>query len=294
MNQFKLFMETKRYIDPLNDIAFKKIFGSEPNKDLLIDLLNKVLRGRKKINDLIYKKNEHHGAGKDEGSISFDLLCTGDKGEQFIVEVQRERHANFKERSPFYTSRLISEQAPKGKVKEWNYALKEVYLIAILEKFTVQDSKQKFLYDICLCDRDTGEIFYDKLGYTYIQLRNFVKQENELESDLDRWLYILKHMSKMDKMPAYMRKPIFKKMFNIAEYSNLTKEERMYYDASLKRDWDNYSALETAKQDGKVEGKVEGKIEEKIEIARKMKVKEKPVEEIVEYTGLSAEEIEKL
>ena len=91
-----------------------------------------------------------------------------------------------------------------------------------------------------------------------------------------------------------MRKPIFKKMFNIAEYSNLTKEERMYYDASLKRDWDNYSALETAKQDGKVEGKVEGKIEEKIEIARKMKVKEKPVEEIVEYTGLSAEEIEKL
>ena len=290
MNQFKLFMETKRYIDPLNDIAFKKIFGSEPNKDLLIDLLNKVLRGRKKIKDLIYNKNEHHGAGKDEGSISFDLLCTGDKGEQFIVEVQWERHANFKERSLFYTSRLISEQAPKGKVKEWNYALKEVYLIAILEKFTVQDSKQKFLYDICLCDRDTGEIFYDKLGYTYIQLRNFVKQENELESDLDRWLYILKHMSKMDKMPAYMRKPIFKKMFNIAEYSNLTKEERMYYDASLKRDWDNYSALETAKQDGKVEGK----IEEKIEIARKMKVKEKPVEEIVEYTGLSAEEIEKL
>ena len=284
-------MRTKnQYIDPLNDIAFKKIFGSASNKDLLIDLLNKVLRGRKNIIDLVYNKNEHHGLAKDEGSVSFDLLCTGDQGEQFIVEVQRERHANFKERSLFYTSRLISEQAPKGKVREWNYALKEVYLIAILEKFNIEDSRQKFLYDICLSDRESGEIFYDKLGYTYIQLSNFVKEEHELESDLDRWLYILKHIRTMDKIPAYLRQPIFKKMFNIAEYSNLTKEERMYYDASLKRDWDNHSALETAKQDGEAKGKHE----QALETARKMKVKHYSLEEIMEMSGLSAEEIEKI
>ncbi len=283
-------MKTKRYIDPLNDIAFKKIFGSDPNKDLLIDFLNQVLRGRRKIVDLVYNKNEHHGIGKNVGSVSFDLLCTGDKGEQFLVEVQRERHANFKERSLFYISRLISGQAPIGEVKEWNYALKEVYFIAILGKFTIEDSKQKFLYDICLSERESGEIFYDKLGYTYIQLLNFVKREDELESDLDRWLYVLKHMSEMGKMPTYLRKPIFKKMFNIAEYSNLTEEERMNYDASLKRDWDSYSALETAKQDGKIEGK----IEEKLEIARNLKSMKLDVESIIKATGLSKEEIDQL
>ena len=107
-------------------------------------------------------------------------------------------------------------------------------------------------------------------------------------------------------------------MFNIAEYSNLTKEERMYYDASLKRDWDNHSALETAKQDseakgklegkiegriegkiegkivGKIEGKIEGKHEQALETARKMKLKHYSVEEIIEMSGLSAEEIEKI
>jgi len=129
-----------------------------------------------------------------------------------------------------------------------------------------------------------GEIFYDKLGYTYIQLSNFVKEEHELDSDLDRWLYILKHIRTMDKIPAYLRQPIFKKMFNIAEYSNLTKEERMDYDASLKREWDNYSALETAKQ--------EGKLEEKLEVAREMKADGQPLELILKFTKLSVQEIE--
>ena len=198
-----------RFIDPLNDVAFKKIFGSEPNKDLLINFLNEVFRGRKHIADLVYNKNEHHGNGRDDGSVSFDLLCTGIYGEQFIIEVQREKHRNFIQRSLVYTSRLISEQVPKGKVKQWNYDLKEVYLVAILEKFSIPGINDGFLHDICLCNRETGEIFYDQLGYTYIQLLNFVKQEDELENDLDKWLYVLKHISKMDRIPVYLRKPIF-------------------------------------------------------------------------------------
>jgi predicted transposase/invertase (TIGR01784 family) len=106
---------TGKYIDPLVDFAFKKIFGSEPNKDLLIDFLNEVFRGRKQIIDLVYNKNEHPGDIKDEGAVIFDLLCTGDKGERFLIEVQRATQGYFKERALFYTSRLISDQAPKGK-----------------------------------------------------------------------------------------------------------------------------------------------------------------------------------
>jgi predicted transposase/invertase (TIGR01784 family) len=244
-----------KYIDPLTDFGFKRLFGSTPNSDLLIAFLNEVFRGRKHIVDLVYNKNEHPGETKGEGGAIFDLLCTGKDGEHFIIEVQRGKQEKFKERALFYTSRLISEKAPKGRRSEWGYNIAEVYLVALLEDFVLDESPDgEYLHDICLCNRDTGKIFYDKLGYTYIELRNFVKANTDLNTDLDRWLYVLKNMSGMDKIPAYLRKPIFEKLFNIAEYSNLTKEEKGMYDNSLKYKWDNKNVLDYAVKEARLEG----------------------------------------
>ena len=292
-------MITGKYIDPLVDFAFKKIFGSEPNKDLLIAFLNEVFRGRKHIVDLVYNKNEHPGDLKDEGAAIFDLLCTGANDEKFLIEVQRGRQGNFKERALFYTSRLISDQAPKGRRSEWAYNLTEVYLVALLEDFTLQISDGKeYLHDICLCNRETGEIFYDKLGYTYIELRNFVKEGTELATDLDKWLYVLKNMSQMDKIPAYLRKPIFEKLFSIAEYTNLTKEEKTMYDSSMKYKWDNKNVLDYAIKEGFEQGLEKGiekgKLEEAREIAHELKKEGLAIEFIAKTTKLSFEEIEKL
>ena len=282
---------TGKFIDPLVDFAFKKIFGSEPNKDLLIAFLNEVFRGRKLIVDLVYNKNEHPGDLKDEGAAIFDLLCNGDKGEQFLIEVQRGKQGYFKERALFYTSRLISGLAPKGNRRAWAYNIAEVYLIALLEDFTLEGSPaNSYLHDICLCNKDTGEIFYDKLGYTYIELSKFVKTENELETDLDKWLHVLKNMSQWDKIPVYLRKPIFEKLFSIAEYSNLTKEEKAMYDSSLKYKWDNKNVVDYARQ----EGIEKGKHEEALTIAKEMKMDGLPPSQISKFTKLSIEEIEKL
>ena len=288
-----------KYIDPLVDFAFKKIFGSEPNKDLLIAFLNEVFRGRKLIVDLVYNKNEHPGDLKDEGAAIFDLLCTGDKGEYFLIEIQRAKQGFFKERALFYTSRLISEQAPRGKRTAWSYNIAEVYLVAVLEDFTLSDTAEDtYINDICLCNRETGEIFYDKLGYTYIELSKFVKDDTELESDLDKWLYLLKNMSRMDKIPVYLRKPIFEKLFSIAEYTNMTKEEKTMYDSSLKYKWDNKNVLEyavlTAEAKGEAKGVEKGKHEEAVNIAREMKKDGLPVSQISKFTKLSVEEIDKL
>ncbi|SEK25400.1 Rpn family recombination-promoting nuclease/putative transposase [Parapedobacter koreensis] len=283
------------YIDPLTDFAFKKLFGSEPNKDLLIDFLNGVFRGRKHIVDLVYNKNEHPGETVNEGSAIFDLTCTGNDGEQFIIEVQRGKQGNFKQRAIFYTSRLVTEQAPKGKRSEWGYNVKEVYLIALLEDFSLDaGNEQEFLHDICLSNRETGKVFYEGLGYIFIELIKFVKTEAELDTDLDKWLYVLKNMSSMDKIPVYLRKPIFEKLFNIAEYSNLTKEEKTMYDTSLKRKWDNKAVLDYAVNEAAKEAAKEAKQEEKMEIAREMKKDGISVEQIAKFTKLSIEEIEKL
>ena len=308
-------LQKTKFIDPLVDFAFKKIFCTEPNKDLLIAFLNGVFRGSKHITDLIYSKNEHPGDTAAEGGAIFDLLCIGDKGENFIIEVQRGKQEHFKQRTLFYTSRLISDQAPKGRRADWAYNVTEVYLIAILEDFVLEDSPaDSYIHDVSLCYNQSGKIFNHQLGYTYIELRKFVKTAEELKDDLDRWLYILKNMSSMDKIPVYLRKPIFEKLFNIAEYSNLTKEDRMLYDSSLKRKWDNKNVLDYAikegraegklqgELEGRIEGKIEGRIEGrivgitegKLEVAAEMKREGMLIAQIAKLTKLSIEEIEKL
>ena len=284
-----------RYIDPLVDFAFKKIFGSEPNKDLLIAFLNEVFEGRKQVVDLSYNPTEHPGDGLDEGGVIFDLNCTGSKGESFIIEIQRGRQLYFKERALFYTSRLISSQAPKGETGRWKYDLKEVYLIALLEKTTLEDSPaDEYLHNVRLSYVGSGQPFYDKLGFTYIELSKFTKPEVELETDLQKWLYILKNMSRMDKLPVYLRKPIFEKLFQIAEYTNLSKEERLMYDTSLKYKWDNENVREYEIEEAIKATEERVRREDTFVTAQKMKNLGFSAQQIAAVTGLSEEEIGRL
>src|SRR5690606_25733364 len=129
------------------------------------------------------------------------------------------------------------------------------------------------------------------------ELRNFAKEESDLETDLDGWLYVLKNMSKLNKIPLYLRKPIFEKLFNIAEYSKLTKEERAMYDTSLKRKWDTAGALEYARREGEEKGieKAQAKAyAEKLKSALEFKKMGVPVADIAKGLQLSIEEVEKL
>jgi len=286
--------QTTTYLDPLTDFAFKKIFGSDPNKDLLIAFLNEVFRGRKHIVDLVYNKNEHPGDLITEGGAIFDLLCTGNQGERFIIEVQRGKQENFKQRALFYTSRLITEQAPRGQRSLWGYVLPEIYLVALLEDFELEGSqKTEFLHDICLCNRDNSNIFYDSLGYTFIELLKFDKTDAELESDLDKWLFILKNMSSMDKIPVYLRKPVFEKLFGVAEYGRLTREEKQMYDSSLKYKWDNKNVLDYAVKEARNDERQKA-LKEKMDSAAKMKKDGIPAGQIAKFLSLSIEEIDKL
>ncbi|WP_439327486.1 Rpn family recombination-promoting nuclease/putative transposase [Lonepinella sp. BR2357] len=282
-----------RYIDLTTDYGFKRVFGTDVNKDILIDFLNDLFQGRKIIKDLVYNKNEQVGDTSKLGTVIFDLICTADDDSQFIIEVQRSRQENFKERTIYYGSKLISDQALKGKREQWAYAINEVYVIAIMDGFHFSDT-QDYLHDICLCNRKTGEIFYDKLGFIYIELLNFSKTENALESDLDKWLFVLKNMSRLDKLPVYLKKPIFQKLFQIAEYSNLSKGEKEMYDVSLKRKWDEYAVKQYWKKEGLQEGIQEGKLENMKSVTRNMLSLGLDVELISKAVGLSVEEIKKL
>ncbi|WP_439243124.1 Rpn family recombination-promoting nuclease/putative transposase [Lonepinella sp. BR2474] len=242
-----------RYIDLTTAYGFKRVFGTDVNKDLLIDFLNELFQGKKVIKDLTYNKNEQQGDTAEQGLVIFDLTCTSEDDSQFIIEVQRSKQNYFKERTIYYGSKLISDQAPKGSVNGWNYAITEVYVIAIMDGFHFSDSKE-YLHDICLFNQKTGQKFYDRLAFIYIELLNFNKPETVLESDLDKWLFVLKNMARLDKLPTFLKKPVFQKLFQIAEYSNLNKGEKQMYDVSLKRKWDEYAVREYWETEGMQKG----------------------------------------
>ena len=119
-----------RYISLLTDFGFKRIFGTAPNKELLICFLNSLFDGTQVIRDVKYLNNEHLGDSSLDRKAIFDVYCEGENGEKFIVEMQNAYQEFFKDRSLFYTTFPIREQAEKG--SEWDFRLTHVYTVALL------------------------------------------------------------------------------------------------------------------------------------------------------------------
>ncbi len=273
----------ERYLHPLTDFGFKKLFGTEPNKILLIDFLNQLLPSYHQIENLTYTKNEQVSSSPDDRKAIFDLFCESSEGNKFIVEIQRARQTFFLDRSVFYSSFPIREQAKRG---DWNYELRPVYIVAILDfEIVGLQLGQDLLHKVQLRD-EKHRLFYDKLTHIYIELPKFTKTQEELETKFDKWLYVFRHLAKLDDKPLKLQERIFEQLFKAAEIAQMSSEDRDNYESDLKKYRDYYGTLNTAKD--------EGRTEERQKIAQGMKQENMPVESIARLTGLSTEEIEKL
>jgi len=285
---------TERYINPFTDYGFKKLFGEEPNKDLLLDFLNVLLKEEQgEIRDLTYLKSEHLGTSELDRKAIFDLYCENEKGEKFIVELQKTKQNFFKDRTVYYSTFPIREQAKRA---DWNYELKAVYTIAILDFVFDEDKNErnKFRYDIKLTDTETKEVFYDKLTFIYLEMPKFNKTVDDLETRFDKWLYVLRNLNRLDRVPDKLRERVFEKLFAIAEIAKFTPDQVRSYEDSLKYYRDLKNSLDTAKEEGRLEGKEEGRLEGIGEVAENMLKKGIPTEIIAETTGLTDQQIERL
>ena len=292
----------EKYINPFTDFGFKKIFGEEPNKDLLLDFLNELLKKHEgKIVELSYSKNEHLGKGEVDRKAVFDIYCENEKGEKFIVEMQKSKQNFFKDRSLYYATFPIQEQAQKS---EWNYELKAIYSIGILDFVFEEDkeNQEKYRYDVKLIDQETKKVFYDKLTFIYLEMPKFNKTIEELTSKFEKWLFVLKNLNRLQNLPEKLQDKIFEKVFEVAEIAKFTKDEYVSYEGSLKYYRDMKNSLDTAKQEGIVEGIEQGieqgiekgKLNEKIEIAKNLLNNNLDIHLISQSTELSIEEIENL
>ena len=288
----------ERYISLLTDFGFKRIFGTKPNKDLLINFLNSLFEGFQVIKDVKYLNSEHVGDVFAERKAIFDVYCENEKGEKFIVEMQNAYQKYFKDRSLFYSTFPIREQAPKG--ADWNFKLDHVYTVALLN-FDLEDEafdKNDINHDVGLLDKKTHKVFNDKLSFKYVEIAKFDKTEDELVTLYDKWLYVLKNLSRLDKRPAALKEKIFSKLFGEAEIAKFTPTELKEYEDSLKayRDVKNSidTALEKGREEGRAEVREEGKNLKVIQIAKKMLAAGMDIDTVIKMTDLSKSEIEKL
>ena len=181
----------EKYINPFTDYGFKRLFGEEPSKDLLLDFLNELLAEKEgKIKELSYQPNDSLPTTVGNRKAIFDIYCINQKGEHFIVEMQKVEQQYFKDRMLFYSTFPIQNQA-KDKGKDWNFNLKHVYAIGILDFSFKEDLPDpgKYRYDAKITEIETGKIFYDKLTFTYLSMKKFNKEIDELETKFEKWLY---------------------------------------------------------------------------------------------------------
>lgn len=194
-----------KYINPYTDFGFKKIFGEEASKPLLIDFLNALLPEQNNITDLAFKNTEQPELTDLDWKAIYDIYCENDKGEKFIVELQKAKQNYFKDRTIYYSTFPIREQAEKG---EWNYNLKAVYCIGILyftfDDYESEPERSEYLHTVKLKNQN-GRVFYEKLTYVYLEMPNFVKMESRLETRLDKWLYFIKNLEDFQSIPAILR-----------------------------------------------------------------------------------------
>ena len=284
-----------RYVNPYTDFGFKLLFGTDMNKELLISFLNSLLHGREVIKDVTYLNAEHLGTQEYDRKAVFDVYCENEQGEKFLVEMQKGEQQFFKDRSVFYSTFPIREQAKRG---NWDYELKAVYTVGILNFVFDDKDDEYFHHEVKLMDIYTKEVFYDKLTFVYLEMPKFNKREDELVTMFDKWLFVLRNLASLLERPAALQERVFTRLFEAAEIAKFSKRELCEYEDSLKNFRDMYSVITTAKMKGEArgreEGRAEGELAERQKNARNLKTLGVEWSIISQATGLSQEEIKEL
>ena len=283
-----------KYINPFTDFGFKKLFGTEFNKPLLMDFLNEVIGSETgQIKELNFLSTEKLAPCVNERKAIFDIYCENEQGEKFIVELQKAKQNYFKDRSVYYSTFPIQEQAQRG---DWDFKLKAVYTIGILDFIFEEDKadNEVFHHEVKMIDTRTGKVFFDKLTYIYLEMPKFNKTEDQLESHFEKWLYILKNLEKLTSRPEKLQEKIFSQLFEQAEIAQYDKKEYQQYEESLKQYRDLKNVIDTAKEEARKEGISLGEDKKEKQMLINMHQAGIKLSTISQITGLDTTEIKQL
>ncbi len=287
------------FLNPYTDYGFKKIFGEEASKPQLMDFLNSLLPEYHQIAKLEFRNTEQLGLREYDRKAIYDIFCESSTGEQFIIELQKSAQDYFIDRTVYYSTFPIQKQAPTG---QWDYKLSAVYCIGVLDFTFSKDDENKDVIHTVNLKNQHNKVVYDKLTLIYLEMPNFHKTEQELETRLDNWLFFIKNLEDLQEIPNIFKgkDPIIERAFEIARLAKMNEAERMTYQNSLKVLWDTHAQITTSERRG-IEiglekgieiGVEKGETKKALKIAENMKIKGFDNAIIADMTGLTLEEIE--
>lgn len=272
-----------RYLDPKNDLSFKKIFGEEKHKRIPIDFLNAVfnLTGERKIIDLEFLNpiQPPKVAARKESIV--DVLVQDQRGSKYIVEMQVAKVEGFEKRAQYYAAKTYCAHFGKGKKY---HDLKKVIFLAITD-YVVFPKKDRYKSDHVILDNHSYEHDLKDFSFTFVELPKFTKSLKELKSIEDKWYYFLKHADESDDIDEILANhPEIKEAYGVLDRYHWTEEELQYYEKLIMNEADMHGTLEAAKN--------EGRNEVKCQIAKALLKQGLSANQIAEATGLAIEDIE--
>lgn len=294
--------QTGKYINPFTDWGFKRIFKREQHKDLLLTFLNDLFEGEKVITDITYLESDLQAENWKGRNSVFDIVCTDQRGERYIVEMRNKLEPFILERLVYYTCRLYADSGVKG---VWNFEVSGVIAICLANFHVAGNPKLKTEY--ILTDKEENARTFDKMKIILLQLPKVPPEYKKCDNEIKKWLFLLIKMNSMDTiMSLAEKKAAFKKLLEVSNLSALSKRERAQYECNLKHyrvymnqlDYADKQGEERGVEKGREEGMREGLeagVEKgKIQAATSMKLDGMSAELISRYTGLTLEQIEKL
>lgn len=296
-----------KFLDPKNDFAFKKIFGTEKNKDILIHFLNDMLAFKEMtpIIDVTFLKTIQDPETAASKTSIVDILCKDEKDNRYIVEMQVAKEKGFEKRAQYYASKAYISQANAG--GEY-HDLKEVIFLAIAE-FVMFPQKKHWKSDHVILDRESYEHDLKGFSFTFLELPKFQKSINGLSNISEKWMYFFKHAedtSDRDLEKLVEHAPIIERAYEELDRFHWNEQELLTYDqaekyqgayiASMAQKYDEglEKGLEKGRKEGREEGLKKGRQEERTKLIKSLLLKGIDIDIIVEATNSSREEIKKL
>jgi len=289
---------THRYLDPTNDVAFKKLFS---NKDRLINLLNSILKLSEgnRIKELDYIPQEQMPLFLDGKRSIFDLKVKDEAGRWYIIEMQRKMERDYINRVQFYGSYSYVNQIEQGVSHK---DLLPVVVISIIGQKVFDDDELPCINYHCLKETNTNKQYLFSLMYVFVELGKF--DSNRIENDIDQWLHLLKCAHNEQEPPKAIKNiSVLSAYEELEQYKWNASEHDAYIRAKLAMEaeeikveeyLEKITKLEEKVEQAELKGKTDGKLENSIEIAQKMLARGKNAEEVAELTGLSLEKVNSL
>jgi predicted transposase/invertase (TIGR01784 family) len=287
-------MSITRYLDPKNDLAFKKVFGTEKNKDILIGFLNDMLgkSGEDTIKEVLFINPSQLPLLMGKKLNIIDVLCTDEKGVQYIVEMQVAQVDNFDKRAQFYTAKAYANQLPEGA----GYStLKKVIFLGILN-FDMFPNLPRYRTNHVIVEEMSQVSYLKDLAFTFIELPKFTKGIDELETNQEKWCYFFKNTSDPENIEKFIKDSPFviKRAYKELAAYNWPESELAAYEVIKKFELDNMAREDFLRKEGREEGREEGKKEAMASVAREMLISGTAIEQVMKLTGFSQEEVEQL